>query len=118
MFARVSAYHADEDNQKLLGAFQETIGPLQLVDGFSHAYFLVDKDTGRAVSITIWEDEAAMDASEAGGEERRKRRSEIGGASVDAVDHFEVSLIAVAPGVQPAGRRPEPVAEPGEDQHM
>jgi len=115
MFARVSAYHADEDNQKLLGAFQDTIGPLQTVEGFSHAYFLVDKDTGRAVSITIWEDEDAMSASEAGGEERRKRRAEISGASVDAVDHYEVSLIAVAPGVQPAGRRPEPAAEPGEE---
>ena len=115
MFARVSAYHADEDNQKLLQAFQETIGPLQRVEGFSHGYFLIDKDTGRAVSMTIWESEDAMDASEAGGEERRRRRSEISGASVDAVDHFEVGLIAVAPGVQPAGRRPEPAEEPGEE---
>jgi heme-degrading monooxygenase HmoA len=117
MFARVSAYHADEDNRKLLTAFQETIGPLQQVEGFSHAYFLVDKDTGRAVSMTIWEDEAAMAASEAGGEERRKRRAEISGASVDAVDHYEVGLIAVAPGVEPAGRRQEPAEEPGEEHH-
>ena len=115
MFARVSAYHADEDKQKLIGAFQDTIGPLQQVEGFSHAYFLVDTDTGRAVSMTIWESEAAMPASEAGGEERRQRRSEISGASVDSVDHFEVGLIAVAPGVEPAGRRAEPVEEPGED---
>ena len=34
MFARVSAYHADEDSEKLIGAFQETIGPLQQVEGF------------------------------------------------------------------------------------
>lgn len=115
MFARVSAYHADEDSRKLLDAFQQTIGPLQQVEGFSHAYFLVDKDTGRAVSMTIWESEDAMAASEAGGEERRQRRAEIGGASVDSVDHYEVSLIAVAPGVEPAGRRPEPVEEPGEE---
>ena len=115
MFARVSAYHADEDSQKLKAAFQETIGPLQQVEGFSHAYFLIDADTGRAVSMTIWESEAAMGASESGGEERRRRRSEISGASVDSVDHFEVGLIAVAPGVEPAGRRPEPAEEPGEE---
>jgi heme-degrading monooxygenase HmoA len=115
MFARVSAYHADEDNQKLKEAFQETIGPLQQVEGFSHAYFLVDPETGRAVSMTIWESEGAMAASEAGGEERRRRRSEISGASVDSVDHFEVGLIAVAPGVEPAGRRRQPVEEPGEE---
>jgi heme-degrading monooxygenase HmoA len=115
MFARVSTYHADEDSQKLLDAFQDTIGPLQVVDGFSHAYFLVDPDTGRAVSMTIWENEAAMTASVPGGVERRQRRSEISGASVDSVDHFEVGLIAVAPGVEPAGRRPEAVEEPGEE---
>jgi heme-degrading monooxygenase HmoA len=115
MFARVSAYHADEDAEKLKAAFQDTIGPLQQVEGFSHAYFLIDADTGRAVSMTIWESEKAMAESEAGGEERRRRRAEISGASVDSVDHFEVGLIAVAPGVQPAGRRPEPVEEPGEE---
>ena len=115
MFARVSAYHADEDREKLMAAFQDTIGPLQQVEGFSHAYFLVDADTGRAVSMTIRESENAMHASEAGGEERRRRRSEISGASVDSVDHYEVGLIAVAPGVEPAGRRPEPAQEPGEE---
>ena len=115
MFARVSAYHADEDSDKLLGAFQATIGPLQQVDGFSHAYFLVDAETGRAVSMTIWESEGAMAASEAGGEQRRQRRAEISGASVDSVDHYAVGLIAVAPGVEPAGRRPEAIAEPGEE---
>ncbi len=115
MFARVSAYHGDEDSDKLLGAFQDTMGALQLVDGFSHAYFLVEADTGRAVSMTIWESEQAMAASEAGGEERRQRRAEISGASVDSVDHYQVGLIAVAPGVEPAGRRPQPVEEPGEE---
>ena len=56
--------------------------------------------------MTIWESEDAMAASEPGGEERRQRRSEISGASVDSVDHYEVGLIAVAPGVEPAGRAP------------
>ena len=115
MFARVSAYHADEDSEKLMGAFQDTIGSLQQVEGFSHAYFLVDADTGRAVSMTIWESEGAMVASEAGGEERRQRRSEISGASIDSIDHYEVGLIAVAPGVEPAGRRREAAEEPGEE---
>jgi heme-degrading monooxygenase HmoA len=115
MFARVSRYRADQANDRLLEGFQDTIGPLQQVDGFSHAYFLVDRDTGTAVSMTIWESEDAMSASEAGGEERRRERTETGGASVESVDHYEVGLIAVAPGVRPAGRRPEPVEEPGED---
>ena len=46
MFARVSRYKSDEDSEKLLEGFQATVGPLQLVDGFSHAYFMVDRETG------------------------------------------------------------------------
>jgi heme-degrading monooxygenase HmoA len=114
MFARVTTYHADQSSDRLLQGFQDTIGPLQLVEGFSHAYFLVDRDSDTALSMTIWESEEAMSASEAGGEQRRQVRSEAGGA-VESVSHYEVSLIAVAPGVQPAGRRPEPVEEPGEE---
>jgi heme-degrading monooxygenase HmoA len=115
MVARVTTYLADEPTDRLLAAFQDTIGPLQQAEGFSHAYFLVDSDTGKAVSMTIWESEDAMSASEAGGEQRRRERAEAGGAAVESVDHYAVGLIAVAPGVRPAGRRPEPVEEPGED---
>jgi heme-degrading monooxygenase HmoA len=117
MFARMSSYRADEDTARLLAGFQDTIGPLQLADGFSHAYFLVDRDAGTAVSLTIWESEAAMAASEAGGEERRRHRTQAGAATVEAVDHYHVSLLAVAPGVRPAGRSPEQAEEPGEEHY-
>ena len=115
MFARVSRYRSDQDTGGLLAGFQASIGPLQQVEGFSHAYFLVDRETGNAVTLTIWESDSAMSASEPGGAERRRERAEAGHASVESVDNYEVSLIAVAPGVEPAGRRPEPVEEPGEE---
>lgn len=117
MFARVSTYRADEDANRLLEGFQGTIGPLQQVDGFSHAYFMVDPETGKAISMTIWESADAMTASSSSAEERRRQRSETGHASVESVEVYEVGLMAVAPGVQPAGRRPEPHAEPGEEVH-
>src|SRR5690349_24897810 len=89
MVARVTTYHADEPHDRLLEAFQDTIGPLQQVDGFSHAYFLVDSDTGKAISMTVWESDDAMSASEAGGEQRRRERTEASGAAVESVDHYE-----------------------------
>jgi heme-degrading monooxygenase HmoA len=115
MFARVSRYKSDEDSERLLEGFQATVGPLQLVEGFSHAYFMVDRETGNAVSMTIWENEAAMAASERSAEERRQQRTDVSGASVEAVDHYEIGLMALAPGVQAAGRRAEPHEEPGEE---
>jgi heme-degrading monooxygenase HmoA len=115
MFARVSRYRTDEDTGRLLEGFQGTIGELQLVEGFSHAYFMVDKETGHAVSITVWESEGAMTASAGSAEERRQQRSDVGHASVESVDHYEIGLMALAPGVEPAGRRLERHEEPGEE---
>ena len=115
MFARVSRYQADEDTDSLLEGFQGTVGELQIVEGFSHAYFMVDKSTGAAVSITVWESEDAMTASAASAEERRQQRSEAGHASVQSVDNYEIGLMALAPGVRAAGRDVERSEEPGEE---
>ncbi len=115
MFARVTRYHADEDTDQLLAGFQETIGALQIVPGFSHGYFMVDPKTQEAVSMTVWESEEAMNESTESAEERRRQRTETGHASVVSVDTYEIGLIAAAPNVEPAHRRAEPVEEHGEE---
>ncbi len=116
MFARVTTYHADEDADRLLEGFKGTIGPLQLLEGFSHGYFMVDRNTGAAMSMTVWETERAMSASAESAEVRRWQRVETGGASIVSVNNYEINLIAAAPGVEPAHRTAEPLEEPGE--HM
>jgi heme-degrading monooxygenase HmoA len=115
MFARVTRYHADEDTDQLLEGFKSTIGSLQLVDGFSHGYFMVDPSTSAAVSMTVWDSEEAMTASTESAEERRQQRTETGSASVVSVEGYEVGLIAAAPTVEPAHRRAELLEEHGEE---
>ena len=115
MFARVTRYHADEDTNQLLAGFQETIGALQIIQGFSHGYFMVDPKTSEAMSMTVWETEEAMAASTESAEERRQQRTESGHASVVSVDTYEIGLIAAAPTVEPAHRRVELVEEHGEE---
>ncbi len=115
MFARVTTYHADQDTEQLLGKFKETLSDLQLIDGFSHGYFMTDRESGNGVSITVWESEAAMGASAESAEERRRERTEAGVASVLSVATYELGLIAAAPTVEPAHRRAEPLAEHGEE---
>ena len=115
MFARVTRYHADEDTNQLLEGFQETIGALQIVAGFSHGYFMVDPKTSEAASMTVWESEEAMTASTESAEERRRQRTESGHGSVVSVDTYEIGLIATAPNVEPAHRRVEMMAEHGEE---
>ena len=62
------------------------------MDGFSHAYFPVGRSSGKGMSITVWESEQALSASEAKADELRKQGAETGGGSIESVDHFEIGL--------------------------
>lgn len=89
MHARLSTYETD-DPEGLISGFRGVTGELEEVDGFSHAYFLVDRETGKAASITIWESKDALDQSVAKADELRQRGTRPSGASIKSVDHFEI----------------------------
>jgi len=89
MHARVSRYETD-DPDGLVQGFQSVTSELEQVAGFSHGYFLVDRATGNAVSITIWEDEDALNASASAADQLRARGTEPSGTQVLSVDSYEV----------------------------
>jgi heme-degrading monooxygenase HmoA len=91
MFARVSTYRG-QDADRLIQGFEGVTDELERMDGFSHAYFMVDPASDKALSITIWDSEAALESSVAKADELRKRGSEAGGASIESVDHYEIRM--------------------------
>jgi heme-degrading monooxygenase HmoA len=52
MFARVSRYHGDSD--RLMEGFRHTVEPIEQMEGFVQASFLIDPETSRAVTVTLW----------------------------------------------------------------
>ena len=96
MFARVSTYRA-ADADKLLEGFRGVTQALEQIDGFSHAYFMVDRAGGKAMSITIWDTEDALTASVAKADELRKQGTETGGGSIESVEHYEIGLTVGTP---------------------
>ncbi len=96
MFARVSTYRAD-DADKLVEGFRSVTDPLEQMDGFSYAHFLVDRTSGKGMAITVWESEQALSASVATADELRKRGSETGGGSIESVEHYEIALTVGSP---------------------
>ena len=90
MFARVSTYGGDGD--RLLQGFAEVTGPLESMDGFARAYFMVNRESGKGISITVWESEEALNASAAKADELRARGAEAGGATIESVEHYEIGL--------------------------
>jgi heme-degrading monooxygenase HmoA len=95
MFARVSTYTGDGD--RLLQGFADVTAPLEAIDGFSHAYFLVDRESGKGMSITIWTSEEALKASSAKADELRSQGAAAGGAQIDSVQHYEIGLTVGTP---------------------
>jgi heme-degrading monooxygenase HmoA len=94
MHARVSTYTGEAD--ALLDGFQAATEPLEKIEGFSHAYFLLDRVNNRGMSITIWESEDALLASAARADELRKGATEPSGSTIDSVEQYEIALTAGA----------------------
>jgi len=92
MFARVATYSGDPD--ELVRGFDRSLEELAKLEGFSHAYFGVDRSGGRAMSITLWETEAALEGSAESAQRLRSEAAEPSGATVDTVTHFEIALTA------------------------
>jgi heme-degrading monooxygenase HmoA len=92
MFARVSTYQGGTD--RLLEGFRRTTEPLAQLDGFERAYFLTDAAAGRAMTITVWESEAAMEASAEWASRAREHAAHDSGATVETIDSYEVALVA------------------------
>jgi heme-degrading monooxygenase HmoA len=64
----------------------------QRIEGFFRAYFMVDRESGRGMSITVWETEEALNASAARADELRSRGAETGGATIESVENYEIGM--------------------------
>ena len=96
MFARMttlytadpSPYWAPELFHRLMVRAQEV---LPKMDGYKGAYFFIDRQSGKGITISLWESEEAMQRTEEAVRPLRKEVVEegISGNTVD-VEHFEV----------------------------
>jgi heme-degrading monooxygenase HmoA len=92
MHARLSLYEGDAD--QLTTGFQAATDPLEKVDGFSKAYFAVDKNSGRAFSLTLWESQEALERSVEEANKLRDEATQPSGAEIKSVEHYEVTVTA------------------------
>jgi quinol monooxygenase YgiN len=97
MHARMTRYEGaapdaiEETVQAKKGVLPTEFGQ---TEGMKGAIFLVDRQRGSVVVISLWEDEEAMRASE---DEATRVREEVTGPNETAtVERFEVALLNVA----------------------
>lgn len=91
MFARVSTYHGKPEAVNRGIQTSKDMREIEQMQGFVRAYLLVDRKTGKAMTITLWESEEALRATADRANPLRDRISEAFGASEPAsVEIYEV----------------------------
>ena len=72
---------------------EQIVTALKEVDGFVRFQLLVDRRTGRAIGVSWWETEEALEASARVTDEARRKAAELGGAvGKPDVQSYEVVL--------------------------
>lgn len=94
MFARVSAFQGSPEQtaEGLRTAREQILPAARLQDGFEGIYLLFDKETGRSLSITLWETEEDMKASEEAANQVRKESARTAGDAIVSIERYEVAL--------------------------
>lgn len=97
MYARVSRYEIPMENldEDIRGA-DATEQRISQMPGSLGLYYLVDRESGRTMSITLWESEQAMRDSETAATQVRHETTSAVGAHIVAIERYEVAA-------QPAG---------------
>jgi heme-degrading monooxygenase HmoA len=92
MLARVARYEVGSDRiGEAVAAFGDAAKGLEGLDGFAGGWVLVDHEDGRTMTVTLWENFAALENSErTAGKLRREAAGAVGG-SVLSVEKFEVA---------------------------
>ena len=99
MFARVSTFQgsAEQTAEGLRMAREQILPAARLQDGFKGIYLLLDRETGRSLSITLWETEEDMRASEEAASRVRNESVRAAGDAVVSIERYEVALAEIQP---------------------
>jgi heme-degrading monooxygenase HmoA len=94
MFARVSTFQGSPDQtaEGIRIAREQILPVARLQDGFKGIYLLFDHESGRSLSITLWETEEDMQASEEAASRARTESVEPAGETIVSVERYEVAL--------------------------
>lgn len=98
MHARVTTYQspAEQLTDEAIEKSRADILPrLYAIEGNRGALYLVNRETGKTLTITLWETEDALKASEQTSSQLRQDKAKMTGGAVGNVESFEVRNLEV-----------------------
>ncbi|MBT2545694.1 hypothetical protein J7E99_34690 [Streptomyces sp. ISL-44] len=99
MFARLSTYQGSPVPAEgdVTANSEAIVQQVKDVPGFRGVYYLVDRASGEAMSLTLWEDERTMRDSEEQAARIREETARREGQRIVSVEHFEVGFSHLQP---------------------
>jgi heme-degrading monooxygenase HmoA len=95
MFARVATYQVPANRlSEAARNFEEAIEQIQEIDGFKEAYVLVDSEDGRALTMTVWDSQYAVETSRDTASRLRRAAARETDGSIVSVVEYEVAAHA------------------------
>jgi heme-degrading monooxygenase HmoA len=92
VFARVARYEVPQNQlEEAVVAFGEAGAQVEQLDGFAGGYVLIDREDGRTMTITLWENAVVLENSERAARNIRHEAAEKVSGSVLSVEKFEVA---------------------------
>lgn len=99
MFARLSTYQGSPVPAEgdVAANSEAIVRQVQDVPGFRGVYYLVDRATGTAKTLTLWDDERTMMDSEEQAARIREQTAQREGQRIVSVERFEVGFSHLQP---------------------
>jgi heme-degrading monooxygenase HmoA len=93
LFARVSRYQIPGARfGEVVPAFRDAIEKVQQLEGSRGGYLLIDRDNNTALTVTLWETQAALQASEVAAGRMRSDSINAVEGDILTIDRCEVAL--------------------------
>lgn len=91
MYARVSNYAFDGDGEAVRKGFDDATEGLKQLAGLTGAFFLLDADSGTAMSITLWDTKESLESSVEAANRVRAEATQPSNSAIVSVKHYEVA---------------------------
>jgi len=94
MYARQTTLQGDASKvDALLSAIRDAVATVRQQRGSKGVRFLVNRQTGKAMVVTLWEDAAAVEGAGTALNQLRSQTAQTYGASTPTTEVFEVLLM-------------------------
>ena len=92
MFARVSTYEVPPHQaREAEESFEQALGQIRALKGLEAAYLLINPETGKVLTMTLWDSAATMEASHVTASRLRTDAVRTVDGSVLSIDEYEVA---------------------------